>query len=78
MNATGSQRTEDRGQSLAHSHAEVLRTRERARRAIAHLDVARELEIPAMVVLALTHCEVAVPRFRAALAKRSFDLRNLA
>jgi len=63
--------------SLAFANREVLLTRQSARRALAHLENVGDLPVPELKKLAHTSASEAVARFKTALSKRNFEIRQL-
>jgi hypothetical protein len=64
-------------ESLAFAEREVLFCRQSAHRAIAHLDEVGDLPIPELKALAHQSAAIAVRRYRRALGKRAFEIRQL-
>lgn len=61
--------------SLDFANREVVRTRENAKRALAHREAMAD--IPAARVLADYHCRITSGQFKSAIAKRAFEIRTL-
>jgi hypothetical protein len=63
--------------ALGFAQREVLRTRASAHRAIAHADAVGDLPIPELQEFAHRSVELTVDRFRNAIGKRAFEIREL-